>query len=327
MLTASQLADFHRDGFLIMRGVFRGRELDLLQAQSALLVDEGTARRGEHHLYLPPASGGGKDAVNAGAGDAAAIYWRTERMFERHAIFRAAAMNPDLLENIGQCIGGAFHPWNHSLVVKIPGGPPVAWHQDPFFPEPTATTPPVPNFTADIYLDHSDEGNGCLWAIPGHHLVGNVDIAGKTQEELFTTCGAKPLVMAPGDVIFHALTTPHGSRHNPSRRTRRTYYLHFINQEAFDRAGYGRFSTDVWGPAKRAQIAAMAADRADLLGAPAAGPFGPNVELTAHGLVCTAPATTPRHHWATLAAAIPAETRERMRNLALHEPAALAAAP
>jgi hypothetical protein len=323
MLTQSQLDAFHRDGFLIMSGLFAGRELALLQEQSALVVAAGIARQGEHHLYLPKAGAGGENP-NVPASDSS-TYWRSERMFQRHAIFRAAATQPELLENIGQCIGQGFFPWNHSLVVKIPGGPAVTWHQDPYFPKPSDTTPPVPNFTADIYLDESDEGNGCVWAIPGHHLIGDVTLQDKTARTLIDRCGAIPLRMRPGDVIFHALTTPHGSLENPSNRMRRTYYLHFLAQEAFNDAGYHRWSADnpSWGPEKIRQIHAFAQDRKDLGLAPT---FGGALAIADDGIRVASEVTTPRHHWAALAAKIPAEQRARLRALVPAESEALAAA-
>jgi hypothetical protein len=247
-------------------------------------------------------------------------------MFQRHAIFRAAALHPGLLENIGQCIGQGFFPWNHSLVVKIPGGPAVTWHQDPYLPAPSTTTPPVPNFTADIYLDESDQGNGCVWAIPGHHLIGDVSLAGKDARALIERCGAVPLTMRPGDVIFHALTTPHGSLDNPSQRMRRTYYLHFIAQEAFDTAGYRRWSDEKswWGPEKLSQINEFAQDRRDLGLAPTS--FDGALVIAEDGIRCTSAITTPKHHWGALGAAIPAEQKARMRALAAADEPLLAAA-
>src|SRR5690606_150458 len=93
---------------------------------------------------------------------------------------------------------------------------------------------PAPNFTTDIYLDESDPDNGCVYAIPGHHMVGHVELKGKTQEELFRDCGAVPVVMEPGDVLFHFISTPHGSGPNRSDRQRRVFYIHYMSKKVKD---------------------------------------------------------------------------------------------
>src|SRR5438128_669467 len=146
-----------------MRGVVGGRELEMLQEAADRVIAEGLARIAkENHRYAP-------------GPDGREVYWRSERMWERGDIFRAVTVHPELLENIGQCIGQAFYPWNDSLVVKLPhAGAPVKWHQDPPYRNPDReSTYPVPNFTTDIYLDHSGPDNGCVYAIPAHHLVGH----------------------------------------------------------------------------------------------------------------------------------------------------------
>ena len=65
---------------------------------------------------------------------------------------------------------------------------------------------PIPNIDADIYLDHSTVDNGCVWAIPGYHLVGHVQFENFTDQELFTQMGAVPIELGPGDVSFHCLS-------------------------------------------------------------------------------------------------------------------------
>lgn len=51
MLRPDELAFFHNNGYLIMRGLIHGLELERLQSDSARLVAEGIAHRGTDHLY------------------------------------------------------------------------------------------------------------------------------------------------------------------------------------------------------------------------------------------------------------------------------------
>jgi phytanoyl-CoA hydroxylase len=302
MLNQAQIDAFHRDGVLIMRGLIRGDELQALQEAASRVVAEGIGRIGEHHAYWPV---GGRE-----------IYGRSERIWERDAIFRAVTVNPELLENIGQCIGDDFFPWNESLVVKTPGGSHVPWHQDPPYGDPERRdTYLVPNFTTDIYLDDSDEKNGCVWAIPGHHLVGHVALAGKSEDELFAHPRAIPLPMQAGDVLFHALSSPHGSRANPAtERMRRTFYVHYLSQEAHDQAGYRQYRKTWWGEEKRAELRRYANDRTALGLVPA---FGPCIRENEEGLTFTGAVRTPRRHWGDLSAQIPAARREELKALKL----------
>ncbi len=298
MLTTDQIASFHANGFLRMRGIFRGRELALLRAAGDRVQEEALARRGVEHLY---------------AGE---VWRRSERMWDRDPIFRAATVNPELLENIGQCIGEAFYPWNDSMVVKMPdGGAPVAWHQDPPYGDPARErTHPVPNFTTDIYLDQSTIANGCVWAIPGHHLVGHVPLQDHDQEALFAHPAAVPVEMEPGDVLFHALSTPHGSRVNRSATSRRTFYVHYLSEEvrADCYATGWAASKGGWDASRRERLRGMIADRAALglnrlestscpLGSEG---FTPSAAL----------ASTPRA-WAALERAIPDGRRQAMKRL------------
>lgn len=300
MLTHDQIDFFHTNGYLIMRGLIKGRELEDLQAAVEGVHAQATAREGTDHLYT-------------GAG----VYFRSERMWERGEIFRAVTVNPDLLENIGQCVGQPFFPWNDSMVVKVPhAGAVIPWHQDPPYGDPDRTAVyPVPNFTTDIYLDHSGPDNGCVWAIPGHHLVGHIDLKDYTLDELRAR-GAVPLEMEAGDVLFHCLSTPHGSEPNTSDLTRRIFYIHYLADEVFQDA-YGKYDWAAakpgWGEVKQAQIAEMIAARA------ARGLETPRDRKTlsfgAGGFRFVGGPTTAPRHWETLTAAIPAERRESLVRL------------
>lgn len=306
MLNQDQIDFFHANGFLIMRGLVRGEELRLLQGAADSVIAEGIARKdAENHRYT------------AGA-DGSEVYWRSENMWPRDAIWQAVTVHPDLLENIGQCIGQAFYPWNDSLVVKLPdNGAPVLWHQDPPYRNPDRSTVyPVPNFTTDIYLDHSGPDNGCVYAIPGHHLVGHVDLSGRSQQDLFERCGAIALEMEAGDVLFHCLSTPHGSGGNVSGIARRIFYIHYLAEEVYQ-DGY---SAEPWAaqkpglvPERKALIEGMLAARRgfgleDLLSRE-------TLSWQPTGLEYVGAPKTPRRYWERLSASIPAELRVRLKQL------------
>jgi hypothetical protein len=311
MLSQVQIDFFHQNGYLILRGLFQGEELRLLTEAVDAVQAQGVARQGENHLYLPGPNG-------------EEVYWRSERIWSRGDIFRAVTVKPDLLEAIGQCVGQAFFPWNDSLVVKLAqSGAEVAWHQDPPYGTPygdwsRTATYPIPNFTTDIYLDHSGPDNGCVWAIPGHHLVGHVDLSDKSAEDLYTKYGAKPIEMEAGDVLFHALSTPHGSRPNTSATQRRIFYIHYVAEEVFQE-GYASTGADWvkqkpgWGEARRQLIEEFVEARRK---------FGwgdyreaGTLAFGEGGFLFTAEPTTPLRHWGVLADAMSAEHKSQLQQL------------
>lgn len=307
MLTQQQIDDFHANGFLIMRGVFQGEELTLLREAAEAVAAQGIAREGDlsDHRYAP-----GPDGKE--------VYWRSEKMWQRGAIFQAVTVHPDLLENIGQCIGQGFYPWNDSLVVKLARvGAEVPWHQDPPYNDPQRlSTYPVPNFTTDIYLDHSGPDNGCVYAIPGHHLVGHVDLKSRSAEQLFQDCGAVPVEMEAGDVLFHCLSTPHGSRANLSDTPRRIFYIHFLADEVYHE-GYGAApwaaSKPGWGETRRRLVEEMLCRRAEF------GWETPQQRGTLRfgegGFTFVGSPTTPPRYWDVLLRAISEDEKAARKRL------------
>ena len=307
MLTQEQIESFHANGFLIMRGLYNGEELQRLTDAVNRTQAQGLAGEGEHHLHLMGPHG-------------EKVYWRSEQMWQRDPIFQAVTVKPELLENIGQCVGQAFYPWNDSLVVKLPKqGAAVPWHQDPPYGKPEReTTFAVPNFTTDIYLDHSGMDNGCVYAIPGHHLVGHVDIKRHSDAELIERCGAVPIEMEAGDVLFHALSTPHGSRPNLSETQRRIFYIHYLADEVFA-DGYGVLNEEWvkqklgWGETRQTLVEEMIAARKS---------FGHDSFETSNtltfgegGFTFTGTPNTLPDHWGTLAAAYSPEEKAKRKSL------------
>ena len=301
MLTQEHIDFFHTHGYLIMRGLIGGRELAVLQEQADHVIAQGLAGQGKRHLYRSSADG-------------RRIYWRSEEMWQRNPIFLAVTVNPDLLENIGQCMGQAFYPWNDSLVVKVAqAGAPVDWHQDPPYDDPARERSyPVPNFTTDIYLDHSGPENGCVWALPGYHLVGHVDLSQRTTDALFEDSGAIPIEMEAGDVLFHAISLPHGSRASASSQQRRIFYVHYLAEEVFADA-YSTSPKMRWGEEKRAQIRQMIeARRAEGWEVPTERQ---TLRLTDDGLVFMGTPTTPHAYWGECTATWSPEQVTAMKQL------------
>jgi phytanoyl-CoA hydroxylase len=292
MLNNQQVDQFHRDGLLVLRAVFGGEELDALRRAAEEVQEEAVAGRGSGHGYRE--DNGRKQ------------YYRTDGgLVERFAAFRSAIVNPKLLAAVGQCLGHPFMPINDSLVVKLPhSGVPIPWHQDPPYQgaDGRAETFGIPNFDCDIYLDAATLENGCLFGLAGHHLVGHVEVERFDEEQLFDRVDAVPLEIGAGDVLFHAITAPHGSRANDSDNIRRVFYVHYMVREALETLH------PEWVGAKRGfaerdmQDARAMIDERERSGL--AGPTTEKVELTPEGFSFTGEPVTPPRHWETLMAGL-----------------------
>jgi phytanoyl-CoA hydroxylase len=290
VLTAQQIDQFHRNGLLVLRGVFGDHEVTALQEAADEVTQEALAGEGRGHGYHDV--------------DGHREYYRTDGvLWERHAAFRIATVNPSLLAAIGQCLGHPFMPINDSLVVKLPhSGVAIPWHQDPPYqgPDGLAQTFGIPNFDCDVYLDAATIDNGCLYALAGCHLAGHVEVERFQEEELFGRADAIPLEMAPGDLLFHAISAPHGSRTNDSGMLRRVFYVHYMAQEVLETLHPG------WVGTKRGfgdnDVDAARGMVAERVGAGLSRLGGANVELTSDGFVFGGEPLTPPRHWETLLA-------------------------
>lgn len=288
MLDQAAIDQFYRDGFLVWRQVFGGDELELLRLAADRVQADGMSGRGPHHRYHPVA--GGFEA-----------YYRTERLWDQDPVFAALAAHPHLLAAVGQCLGHPFLPLGDALVCKSPFAKvPTPWHQDPPYSDPRQQhTLALPGLCAGICLDRSTVENGCLWALPGHHLVGHVDLQRLGEDELYAR--ARPLEMAPGDLLLLAPSAPHGARGNASPWLRRLYCIDFdAGQEL--RSGGGQALAQQLVAARRQ----LRLDPAEV----------PEVGLEEGGFAFAGRPAAPPGRWAALVAQVSPQEFQRKKQLA-----------
>ena len=323
-LTMDDIYQYHHDGIMVITGIFDDVELKALQDEADRVTEKAVAHKGENHLYLKKDDLGTeyfeyweKDQSDT------EVYHRSEKMWQRNKIWRAVTANPRLLEAMGKLTGHSFMPITDAFVCKLPyGNVPVPWHQDPpYSPNPSwisETTYEVPNIDADIYLDKSTIENGCVYAIKKHHLSGSVRYEDFDEETLFTKSGAVPMETEPGDVSFHPLSIPHGSRGNNTADIRRIFYIHYMNRSVFDqdyrniefidKVGYnGKFENTGYEFVKQ-----MVEDRKSL------GwdlPESRNVSLDINGFRYNGNDKTPKRYWGKLINEISDDRIAYLKNL------------
>lgn len=248
MLTAEQLQFFHDNGFLILRNWLPPRDLDGLRRRADRLQRQAVEKLADPH-YLEQAKFLNRDWIEhhedhfvyRQKDDGKFSFHRIERLYPRDPFFQEMAMSARLLTPVWQILGRPFWPRAGNLVYKLPyEGAAVRWHQDiPYLywssgghpSKGRPTTHPIPNFTTDVYLDRSDESNGCLYAIPGSHRNGTVDVDKIIAAEGPIPRAAVPLELEAGDVMFHHVAVVHGSPENRAPSLRRTFYIHYLADE------------------------------------------------------------------------------------------------
>ena len=212
-ITASQAAFFMENGYLILRGLLHSEEFSRLHQGVDNLTEYG--KLGVHadpdFLY------------GTGYKTGKRILRRIEYVVDKSDACKVLLAHPYILRSVERLIGKDFIPARDSLVAKLPAeGVEVPWHRD----ESGLHVDETPVFSVAFYLDPADQDT-CLWVLPGSHRWRQSDVDRIVARPVFSTDGATPLLMDPGDVAFHHVLLLHGSRANHTPKTRRVLYYEF----------------------------------------------------------------------------------------------------
>jgi ectoine hydroxylase-related dioxygenase (phytanoyl-CoA dioxygenase family) len=219
MLTAQQVAAYHRDGFVAIDGVFSPAEVE---AWHAAATDDAI----------------GAEQRRAGADERA---YHLLGLTARHPAFLALARDPRLTGRVAQLLGPDLQLQHSKLATKPPkaGAGAYAWHQDfAFFPHSNTSLAAVM-----VLLDDADEGNGCMRMVPGSHRQGMLDhrieggFSGGIRPQPPADAGVPLRVRAGGITIHHCLTV-HGSGANRSDRQRRGLVFQYRADDAHQLADH-----------------------------------------------------------------------------------------
>lgn len=214
-ITDEQAQFFLDNGFLVVRNVLAGEELELVQSEMEKLYDKGAAGVEGDPDYM----------YGKGAKSGRRILRRIEYVIDKSDPMKALLGHPFILRSVEKLQGPNFIPTWDSMVLKAPDeGIIVPWHRDAAVPP--GCTDPRPIFNVDFYLDEADLKT-CLWVIPGSNRWTAEAAAERCGRPGFTTEDAIPVPMQPGDVIFHNIVLLHGSPDGDGNALRRTVYYEF----------------------------------------------------------------------------------------------------
>jgi Phytanoyl-CoA dioxygenase (PhyH) len=217
-LTAEQIEEFHRQGYLAGIKVLNDDQIEVLREELSGLMQKSHPANSLFYEYNSNESQDADTALFHALGA-----WRAEPGF--HDIL----WNPAILMPMAQLLGGAVRFWHDQLFCKpAKHGGVVAWHQDYSY---WTRTVPMAHLTCWIGLDDSTRENGCLYYVPGSHRWNLLPKTGLTgnMEEIMTVLTPEqqqgfrpvPIELRRGECSFHHPLLVHGSYANYSDRPRR----------------------------------------------------------------------------------------------------------
>ena len=227
-LMDEQVAQYHRDGYVVVPGFLDSDVLDRIDREIRQITED--AFSGDDYskiLEVEPETIDGQAAVR-----------RIYNPYDLHDEFRDLAHRAPIVDCVESLIGPNINLQHSKLNMKPPSvGSVVEWHQDlAYFPHTNDDL-----VTLLIYLDNATEENGCLRVLPRHHThffdhaTPDGNFAGMITENLESGRFGEPVSLeAPaGSLIFMHCITPHSSHPNGSDQPRRTLIFEYRAADAF----------------------------------------------------------------------------------------------
>lgn len=226
-LTAQQLSDYERDGFIVLRSLFSQEETEALRARFMEIhrqaLDENSAMR---HYYQPR-------SLKQANGDILQHFPRIMMPHRFDAISKQYMLDQRLGKILHDLFGEEPLAAQSMLYFKPPGARGQAFHQDDFY----LKTAPGHCMAAWVALDDCDAENGTLFVVPGSHTQPVLCPHAADLTKSFTTeevdipenIQPQEVSLVAGDVLFFNGAVIHGSTPNMTTdRFRRSFICHYV---------------------------------------------------------------------------------------------------
>ncbi len=209
MLTEQHIQDFRRDGFIIVRGMYFGEELDEITGWTGEVANYPEIP-GKYMMYFE------KHQLDPNQ----RLLSRMEDFEPYHQGFSKLFSGAKMKGIVSQLFGEEAVLFKDKINFKMPGGDGFKAHQDI---QAGWDKFAKLHITALVSIDTSTLENGCLELAPGHHNKGFIGESWKPLEEDALDYIAIPT--EPGDAIFFDSYTPHRSGPNHTSSARRVLYV------------------------------------------------------------------------------------------------------
>lgn len=220
VLTAEDIARFHRDGIIIVRGVFDLDELEPIRnlTRAQLEAVQTFVRDGGGRTY--------KVAIWTNLDDS--LLGKLPRI-------------PRVVNAVEALLGETCYHWHSKLLRKQPDDGAVGIHQDyATWYEDGCLAPNM--LTCTIAIDANSRENGCVYFVPGSHkmarfhrvrLGDTIDTHGPDPARVQRVVERHGLVypeLQPGDCLFFHCNMLHGSEPNRSDRARTVVHCSYNSE-------------------------------------------------------------------------------------------------
>jgi ectoine hydroxylase-related dioxygenase (phytanoyl-CoA dioxygenase family) len=226
ILTDAQLADYDRDGFLIIKGLFgAGETAEILNWTEEL--ETWLEAPGKYMKYFETSlKRPGQRLLN-----------RIENFYPYHDGFKELVDGPKLKGIAGELFGESAVLFKEKINFKLAGGDGFKPHQD----QQAGWGDYADLFISVLVcIDEQTEENGCLKLVPGRgdkNLVG--DEWRPLDDQQMADMEFVPFHGKPGDVVLFDSFVSHGSEANLTDEPRRALYITYNKHTAGDhRAQY-----------------------------------------------------------------------------------------
>ncbi len=232
-LTRQQVETYHRDGYLIVRGVLDAATVVQLHDECDRLWATIPAHRDNPRVQWRGRVDGGEVAD------------RIDPVLDISPVYDRLARDERLIAIAAGALDGTATVFKCKLITKRPGTLGYKMHQD--YPYWEFLGAPANDFVnVLVAFDPFDAANGATEVFPGlHHerIPPPPDAPHDADESLVDTSLGVLIELEPGDVaLFHSMT-PHRSGPNRDERDRRGLFLTYVpakHREMQERYEQGR---------------------------------------------------------------------------------------
>jgi hypothetical protein len=213
MLSQEQIEQFHRDGFLVVRGMYNAEEMKDISSWTDE-VSGSPEVPGHYMMYF-----------EASKQDGSRIISRIEDFVSFHEGLSELITRRRMQQAVSDLFGESAVLFKDKINFKLPGGDGFKEHQDV---QAGWDDYGKLHITAMIAIDETNAENGSVEMIPGMHKQG---LLGKMWSPLTDTdtsnASYQPVHCQPGDAVFFDSYAPHRSLPNTTEEARRVLYITF----------------------------------------------------------------------------------------------------
>lgn len=209
MLTAQQIKDFKRDGFVLVKGLYDKDEIQKITTWTDELSHYPEVP-GQYMMYFETSK----------LDDSQRILCRMEDIEPFHEGFSAVFNDAKMKGTVAQLFAEESVLFKDKINFKMPGGDGFKAHQDV---QAGWDTYASIHITALVTIDACTRENGCLEIAAAHHAEGLIGEKWCPLDE--NALDYTPLPTEPGDAVFFDSFAPHRSDPNLTHSARRVLYV------------------------------------------------------------------------------------------------------